>query len=133
MATAIVFVLLTFNLYFCYANYTNSQCGRSPMHRGKRMIRGGDLTNPSDYPFIVGVVHYSNDSYGKCTGALINPNYVLTAAHCYEKDSELKIAFKTKKLRNWPNELTIPGKMILHPKFELSKCIIKSNLLTKTI
>ena len=55
-------------------------------------IVGGETVSPNDYPFIV-AVHRSSDKSFLCTGILITPDRVLTAADCiYEyKPSQLSI------------------------------------------
>ncbi|SBT51446.1 Trypsin [Micromonospora auratinigra] len=50
----------------------------------KPRIVGGSTVSASQYPWIVGVVTYLDNSpyYGWCTGTVIAPNKILTAAHC---------------------------------------------------
>ncbi|NES16574.1 MULTISPECIES: trypsin-like serine protease [Micromonospora] len=47
-------------------------------------IVGGSTVSASQYPWIVGVVTYldGNLGYGWCTGTVVAPNKILTAAHC---------------------------------------------------
>ncbi|WP_165878123.1 trypsin-like serine protease [Micromonospora sp. MW-13] len=45
-------------------------------------IIGGDLANVSNYKYVVGVLTYDNSGISWCTGTVIAPNKVLTAAHC---------------------------------------------------
>lgn len=114
--------LLCFICCQCYADYTPDQCGRPPTHRGKRMIRGGELANPSDYPYIAGIWTVTDE--GKqysCTGALISPNYVLTAAHCFFPNKKLtKVYFEKKRITHAGDDYST-GTYTQHPHFTQSK------------
>lgn len=117
------FLMVVFCINYCVSEDTHQNCGRPNMYREKRMIRGGEIVNPSDYPFIVGVIAYKPHYplYHKCTGALISDNYVLTAGHCYKDTYKTKVAFKTKELKRWASEYTIPGTYFVHPDYSYSK------------
>ncbi|MCW3816221.1 trypsin-like serine protease [Micromonospora sp. DR5-3] len=45
-------------------------------------IVGGTTVSAADHPYIVGVVTYLDTGIGWCTGTVVAPNKVLTAAHC---------------------------------------------------
>lgn len=96
------------------ADYTADQCGKPPsMHRGKRMIRGGEVvTDPSEYPFIVGLIA---DGF-LCTGALISPNYVLTAGHCFKTKNKAKVFLGARQL-TYEHDF-IYATPIVHPNYD---------------
>lgn len=53
----------------------------------KGQIIGGEETQKGRYSYIVGISR--NDNF--CSGTLIAPSYVLSAAHCYQKDVDPQV------------------------------------------
>ncbi|NBE82995.1 trypsin-like serine protease [Micromonospora rubida] len=47
----------------------------------KRIV-GGSEVNVANHPYVVGILTYASDGIYWCTGTVIAPNKVLTAAHC---------------------------------------------------
>lgn len=62
-------------------------CGREGM---TPFIIRGEIATPGQFPWIVYVRWMRKDehSFHYCTGSIISPNYVLTAAHCVPKDED---------------------------------------------
>merc|ERR1719334_1677713 len=75
------FVALVIILHFAQATKNAGQplvgCGVSPAH-GLSIINGHEA-RPGAYPWIVSLQYYFGHF---CGGTLLNPNWVLTAAHC---------------------------------------------------
>lgn len=51
----------------------------------KGLISHGELYDPVRYPYVVSLVMWVPDGVVYCTGSLISPLFVLTAAHCTDR------------------------------------------------
>ncbi|KAL3876033.1 hypothetical protein ACJMK2_033920 [Sinanodonta woodiana] len=84
-----------------------SSCGKTTSPRAKKRrkrVVGGDATNPGQWPWLVSLHylkrHYFTQNSGLkhlCGGTLIKPQWVLTAAHCFDDVVSKGLANKT----NW--------------------------------
>ena len=64
-----------------------NECGDSFAHkvegsRPKRII-GGNVASRNSWPWMVSFVRKDDNSKQYCSGSLIHPSWILTAAHCY--------------------------------------------------
>ena len=86
-------------------------------------MEGGTDANPKDFPYVVQVNH------GKfiCAGTIIDPHWVVTAAHCTEDDEgnqkEVKVIAGTVWAQNSHSEGDEyhPDNVILHPGYDHDK------------
>jgi len=56
-------------------------------------IVGGRDIYPIEFPFVVKIQTFHDDSYGLCTGTLVAPDLVLTAGHCIDDTAEYRLTF----------------------------------------
>lgn len=72
----------------------------------KGLISGGEIYNPLDYPYVVGIqIRKSRFLRAVCTGSLISSLFVLTAAHCTFRRTayDIKVLRSNHIFKNNPN------------------------------
>ena len=79
-------------------NYRNTLCGCGPTDvqlATSSLIGSGDVV-PNSWPMVVSIrQNLSDKDEHICAGTLLNERYILTAAHCVEKQSSWKITVVT--------------------------------------
>lgn len=84
MLVVIIFIFI--KLFIVFANKHNIIIDRpqsTENHRRITRIANGEPLGQDDYPYVVGLK--TNNLHGEanfCTGTLVSPIFVLTAAHC---------------------------------------------------
>ncbi|GIY11809.1 plasma kallikrein [Caerostris darwini] len=94
-------------------------CGEENIQETERILGGKTVDPPNRYPWVVALVkkNKNSDEYF-CGGALISRQYVLTAAHCLEKEqvSEVRVALGAHNADTDPAPVAISD-IIMHPKY----------------
>jgi secreted trypsin-like serine protease len=87
-------------------------------HMGIRII-GGDIARAGQFPFAAAIQVKTSDSTFFCGGALINTQWILTAAHCVQNAIEFTIIVGSATLTgDDPNRVTvIAHEYYLHDEF----------------
>lgn len=61
----------------------NDRLQSNKNHRRVNRIANGEPLDQDDYPYVVGLkIENSHGESNYCTGTLVSPIFVLTAAHC---------------------------------------------------
>ncbi|KAL0480186.1 Tmprss2 [Acrasis kona] len=107
-------------LLIIYAVYANTK------DQNKQLIAGGTLANPGDLPHQVLLYYQDPDTLTQktCGGAMINSQWIMTAAHCFETSTDASkyfvIAGETNIVNKVRHRVT---KIVRHPNF-----IVKQNI-----
>lgn len=126
MMSITLFLVLGLSLTASSAPTDNTcECGIENI--SARIIRGRGVSHGSRYPWMVylQMIVFDRESYqmgmASCTGSVINDRYILTAAHCLQKDPVRVGAFvgrhcKEGKMVNFDESLKIKG-YVIHDKY----------------
>lgn len=81
-------------------------------------IVGGHVSTPGQWPWMVALVYKGLDHYTgqTCGGSLINPTWVLTAAHCVENETRntLEVVAHVFDLKNDPGQTFAIKRIVSH-------------------
>lgn len=85
--------LALFLTTFCVSS--QEQNVETPAKKLNKII-GGTTANETRYPYFVQLIPIVEGKPSLCGGSLIHKNWVLSAAHCFEKVSEVHVIFNDK-------------------------------------
>ncbi|MEI6746718.1 MAG: serine protease [Methylococcaceae bacterium] len=80
-----------------------------------RIIGGKNAVNRA-YPFIVSI-EYALDGEQFCSGSLISPTKILTAAHCLKENQAVQIRLGTNNKNKQVGQIIYVAGQVRHPKF----------------
>ena len=122
------FVCISFHL----ASFQQGpQCGVRPNIKRRKRVIGGKIAQSNSWPWLINMID-KNDSRQYCSGVIIDPYWILTAAHCflyYESDGSVTTLPLTKYKYvvadheynvTDPHEYTVePLQLFIHPYYKL--------------
>ena len=94
--------------------------GRNELNRGRRIV-GGNYAKRNSHPWLVRLdVELESNEHIRCSGAIINDEWVLTAAHCCQEANEIMVYIGEHASydENDPGEFMIKGS-VFQPLFSI--------------
>jgi hypothetical protein len=83
-------------------------------------VQGGGDANPGKWPWSVAFLNTRKAKFALCGGALVAPEWVLTAAHCGVNASDVALVGET-NLRNPSTKPNAVSRTCVHPDFDRLK------------
>eukprot|EP00795_Rhopilema_esculentum_P012491 gene12491-3174_t len=77
-----------FDLRYLFYVQVQKKCGLRGLSKGKPFVVGGVVAEPHTWPWSVALLKFG---FHHCGGSLIDNQWVLSAAHCFENDKHLEV------------------------------------------
>ncbi|GAB1298922.1 Mast cell protease 4 [Apodemus speciosus] len=95
-----------------------------PSGAGAEEIIGGVESRPHSRPYMALLeITIENGHTGSCGGFLINPQFVMTAAHCKGREITVILGAHNVSKRESTQQKIKAEKLIVHPKYNSSDCL----------
>nr|BAP39955.1 serine protease [Protobothrops flavoviridis] len=98
--------------------------------KSSELVIGGDECNINEHPFLVALYDAWSGRF-LCGGTLINPEWVLTAAHCDSKNFKMKLGAHSKKVLNEDEQIRNPKEKFICPNKKNDEVLDKDIMLIK--